>query len=426
MYSRLSKTLTFTSKQKQLLKNLTIDENHPGTILHDFDVLLTVFRESRQTLTDSHQLPLKLFPEINQRLKNPIQLDLKRPHPKSYPHIQGLYLLLRTCGLTHVDASGKKPVLVVEEAVYEQWSHLNPTERYCNLLETWFLRGYTEIIGERSSSLWSLPDNSNHIGMFLEQYKLETGLQVAGNRDVESGLPYAPGWHNLGLLELFGLIIVQSGQPQPDKGRYIEKITLSPAGTALLALLYSKFFNETIYRLGGESDLLAENFQKTLHPYFPKWKNRLIPSEMPFQDGTHIYKVSLGPIWRRIAIGGKQSLDQLASAILESVQFDSDHLYDFRYHNRFGKLERVNHPYMDEGIFTTEVLIGELPLSVGQTMTFVFDYGDYWEFSLLLEAIEPKRVDTAKILETHGEAPEQYPDQDYYDDEDDFEDDEVE
>jgi hypothetical protein len=52
-------------------------------------------------------------------------------------------------------------------------------------------------------------------------------------------------------------------------------------------------------------------------------------------------------------------------------------------------------------------------------MTFLFDFGDNWEFELLLEAVEPDRaVDKVEILETHGEAPEQYLYED--DDEDDF------
>lgn len=31
---------------------------------------------------------------------------------------------------------------------------------------------------------------------------------------------------------------------------------------------------------------------------------------------------------------------------------------------------------MDEGLWTSEVLIGDVPLQVGQTMTYVFDFGE--------------------------------------------------
>ena len=88
---------------------------------------------------------------------------------------------------------------------------------------------------------------------------------------------------------------------------------------------------------------------------------------------------------RRIATPADQALDALASAILDAVEFDHDHLYKFSYRNRFGVLERVNHPYMDEGPWTSEVLVGGVPLRVGQAMTYVFDFGDWWEFDVTLE-----------------------------------------
>ncbi len=39
---------------------------------------------------------------MNERLSEPIQLDLKRPQQKSYPPINGLYLLLRASGLGQI------------------------------------------------------------------------------------------------------------------------------------------------------------------------------------------------------------------------------------------------------------------------------------------------------------------------------------
>ena len=74
---------------------------------------------------------------------------MNRPQQKSYPHINGLYLLVRALGLTCIEEMSRKPLLVVDDAVYRVWKGLNPTERYCTLLETWLLRGHSEIIGER-------------------------------------------------------------------------------------------------------------------------------------------------------------------------------------------------------------------------------------------------------------------------------------
>ena len=104
-----------------------------------------------------------------------------------------------------------------------------------------------------------------------------------------------------------------------------------------------------------------------------------------------------------------QPLDALASAILNAVEFDHDHLYQFSHQNRFGVLEQVNHPDTDEGPWTDEVLVGDMPLRVGQTMTYVFDFGDWWEFNVALERVDPDMaIEESVVLGKRGEPPAQY------------------
>jgi len=85
----------------------------------------------------------------------------------------------------------------------------------------------------------------------------DTGIQVAGNDDAERQLRYLLGWHNLGLLELFGLVSVQHGPPEPGKGWCIEGIRRTPLGDALLALLYTAFFGDLdkLLELEAEEDV---------------------------------------------------------------------------------------------------------------------------------------------------------------------------
>ena len=147
-----------------------------------------------------------------------------------------------------------------------------------------------------------------------------------------------------------------------------------------------------------------------LQPFFPEWQNNLSVSKQKFRGGAHIFKVSLGRIWRQIAIPANLTLDILAWAILESVDFDNDHLYTFSYRNRFGLRRRIHHPYMDEGPWTSEVLVGDVPIYVGQTMTYLFDFGDNWEFDVTLEKVDPSlEIEGPVVFESHGEPPEQYP-----------------
>jgi hypothetical protein len=64
---------------------------------------------------------------------------------------------------------------------------------------------------------------------------------------------------------------------------------------------------------------------------------------------------------------------------------------------------------MDEGPWTSEILIGDVPLQVGQAMTYVFDFGDWWEFDVTLEQIDPDRtIEGPVVLKEYGESPKQY------------------
>jgi hypothetical protein len=149
--------LEWTGVHERTLRALAVDEDGPGTVLHDFQMLLSYVRERELPVSKAHQLPpLQALPEINARLAHPVTLGLKRPQLKSYPHIQGLYLLLRASGLGSICGTPSKPVLAINEVVHNSWNGLNPTERYFTLLETWLLRGYPEIAGEQGTRFHSI------------------------------------------------------------------------------------------------------------------------------------------------------------------------------------------------------------------------------------------------------------------------------
>lgn len=409
MYRLWSQPIKFSPEHKRVLQNLVIGKDGPGTIVRDFEAMLGFLKMQDLPVTGRHQLTLRALPHINARLARPLQLGLKRPQQKSYPHINGLYLLVRASGLTYIGGTAKKPLLVVDDVVYQSWESLNPTERYCTLLESWLLRGHPKIIGASRYRLSLVPETFRDWSNFFRRVP-DAGMQVAGSGEAELWR-YRPGWHNLGLLELFNLISVQHGSPEAGKGWRIERIQRTPLGDALLALLDAEFFDEfdNVLQLEAAGKVPFGALQPALQIYFPEWKNNLSVPEWAFREGAYIFKVSLWQIWRRIAIPADCPLDALASIILDAVEFDHDHLYEFSYHNRFGVLEKVYHPHMNEGPWTDKVLVGHVPLRVGQTMTYLFDYGDSWVFDVTLERIDPDMsIEAPVVLEKHGEPPEQY------------------
>lgn len=407
--ANLSKKPVLAPEHQQTLRQQAISEDEPGTVLRDLETLLGFIGPTGiQVSSTYHFLPIKLLPSLNAQLSRPVELGLKRPQQKSYPHINGLYLLVRSTGLTYLEEAGAQPRLVLEEAAFQSWRKLNPTERYFTLLEAWLIRGRPEIVGEDRG--WrGFP--IRQWGEFSHRIPAE-GLPIAGDKDLELLITYFPGLYTIALLELFGLISVEHGPPEARKGWRIVRVHRTLLGDALLQLLLTPLSDPRYLPQPHErAQAVFGELQPIIRPFFPEWQNNLILPGPEFQDGIYVFQVSLGEIWRRIAIPARMTLDDLSYGILDAFGFDYDHLYRFIYQNRFGWTVHINHPYLEEGPWTSEELVGDLPLKPGRHMLYVYDFGDWWEFDVTLERIDPldPKVQKPVILESYGDAPEQYP-----------------
>lgn len=410
------KKLKLTAEQKKVLAGQTFDQFHPGPILHDFGLLLDyVGMEGVPSGGKNHLLPIAAISDLNPRLARPLQLDLKRPLQRSHPYLLGLNLVFRASGLARIEGRGNKARLAVDPEVLQSWQGLNPTEQYFNLLEAWLLHGHPEMVGA-----WGGAHTAMLTTCFMawqEVTRKERKFDVSKPEDVYF-LSVGRKFYHLALMDLFGLIEVVH-PPKPMAQWCPAGLRRTVFGDALLgglagdegplgALRILELFEDEPYsgrpRFG--------HWQKLLQPIFPAWKNNLQVPEAPVREGTFLFKVSLGKdIWRRIAMPAKDTLHDLIGWILDSVGFDFDHLYEFKYRDRFGSEVCVGHPASHEELSGDEVTIGELPLEVGESMQLIYDFGDDWRFDVKLEKVEPPevKIKAPKILEKHGKAPEQYP-----------------
>jgi hypothetical protein len=401
-----------SSEYQQTLREQTINEDGPGSVLRDFGTLLDFVGKREIKASGVHQLlPMSALTALNARLSKPLRIPLRRPQQKSYPHINGLYLLLRASGLSLIEVKGKQPLLALDGEALASWRGLNATERYFTLLEAWLLRGEGEIIGDDRDPLGPLFKCST----FMESIP-DRGLKVAGDRQAEQlMIPYHVGTYNLALLELFGCVSVEEGRPEAGKGWAVARVRRTPFGEALFKLLSRHKL--AAMRLELDEDELKEAsafgaLQPLLQPFFPEWRGSLEVPKAALVNGLYVFKVSLGAkVWRRIAIPAALSLDDLSHAILRAYDFDDDHLYQFSYRDRFGVTVQVKHPYLEEPPSTDETAVGEIPLRPGASMEYLFDFGDEWRFDVKLERIDSAdgRIKKPKLLEEHGEAPPQYP-----------------
>lgn len=185
----------------------------------------------------------------------------------------------------------------------------------------------------------------------------------------------------------------------------------------------------------------------------------------------HVNLPGTGRVWRKIEIRADQTLEELHFAIQRAYDWDADHLYSFFMSGKAWdesteyRLPEGRSPWEDsredeeeewpeptpqereenlrelfgetdmtleemeaemeafwEGFLAKEAerapgdvqttTLEELDLEMGQEFMYLFDYGDEWRFKVRVHEINPdapEDVDYPRVVESVGEAPEQYP-----------------
>jgi Plasmid pRiA4b ORF-3-like protein len=404
------KDFTLSPDQEQFLRDQVIDADRPGPVLHDFRAVLEYVGPDGVPAAGKYNLlPIDAIDTLDARLSRPLKLSLKRPQLRSHPYLLGLHLLFRASGLSRIEGTGAKARLVLDPMVLERWNRLNPTEQYFTLLEAWFLHGKPEMVGERGGVL----DDFLYQCLMTWQALPARGkkFDVSRPQEVYVGL-LGRNFYLLALADLFGLFAVEYPRRavQPWCPASVGHTPFGDAVFTLLGQRYPAPWDREDEEGPTEGPAFGK-WQPLFQPYFPEWRDNLVLPAAEPRAGVFIFRVALGKVWRRLALPADATLDDLADWILNSVNFDDDHLYEFIYRDRFGREVRALHPECDEGPWTNDIRLGDLPLELGQAMTFHFDFGDDWRFDVKLERIDPpgKRLKAPRILEKHGKAPEQYP-----------------
>ncbi|NOT60269.1 MAG: plasmid pRiA4b ORF-3 family protein [Acidobacteria bacterium] len=428
-----------SAKSQDLLRAQTITQNEPGTVLRDFETFLQFIASHPLEAAGLYDmLPINCLSALNEQMSQPLRIEMKRPMHKSFPHLSVLFLLARAGGFICTDGQSGKRLLRLYEPALQQWQTLNATERYFTLLDIYLWHANGELINDRRGGGRFLKGMSSEALMVWSRHG-EGGVKVPAGKQQEN-LIFTTWFHYYAFFELFGFVIITQGKPEAGKGWRIKAIKPTPCGLALFELVKVKEVNFWNSILRGDQDddedepvpqpnqeVVFNHFQPHLQPYFPEWQRCLaFKDDSGPRAGVFQFKASLGKAWRRIAIDARDTLEDLSLTVLEAFDFDNDHLHRFIYRDRFGLPQEINHPSMDEPPFSDQVPLQDLSLPLGGRMTFIFDFGDHWEFDLTLEKIDPTPfgIPKPKVIESHGKAPEQYPSWD--DGEDDYDEDDDE
>lgn len=146
-------------------------------------------------------------------------------------------------------------------------------------------------------------------------------------------------------------------------------------------------------------------------------------------DRIHVIKVALmydKTIYRKIAIRGDQTLEDLHNAIFYAFDREEEHLYSFFFPDKPTKSKRTimesleyTMTGMADELFdkeqneASEATIQSLKLRMKQKFYYLFDWGDEWWHELTYEGVKDIRTeDLPAVIVTKGESPPQYPDYD--------------
>jgi hypothetical protein len=140
------------------------------------------------------------------------------------------------------------------------------------------------------------------------------------------------------------------------------------------------------------------------------------------EASTQVFRVSLNPkLYRDIEIASSKNLYDLASAIVAAFGFDFDHAFGFYSrlkgnifqspvkYELFADMDDIGEESDAGSVKRTRV--SEAFPEIGHKMTFLFDYGDNWEFrvELIGESAKERGAKYPRVVKKAGTAPEQYP-----------------
>jgi hypothetical protein len=188
-------------------------------------------------------------------------------------------------------------------------------------------------------------------------------------------------------------------------------------GDAMVAVLHNGYMNREWPTYIDETPADPGALRPLFQPYFPDYKRAMEAKELPYLEGTLMFRVSLGNAWRRIAAPDDATLDDLARTILDAFEFEMDHLYCFELRQTNGRKLVIACPDENDAVaFTDDFALGQLPIAEGGTMTMIFDYGTSWHFSVKFEEIScSAKTHCPRVVAKGGKPPAQY---DWEDEED--------
>ncbi len=434
---------------------LTINENEPTQILKDFAAFIHYLKTHRIVLTKANEfISGKNLFELNQQMTHPVPNTVTRTSQNFYPLFHLFYHLVLGGKLFRKVPEKDRMVLKPTDRL-QLFEDLKPAEKYFFLLETFWTD--TDWVDLQAGYFGMSPFRKiNTILTYLGEMTPGKKIRLRDEMQDDMRMLIYDLEYFFHYFSYFGFWEVTPYKvfptlDYPDRAFAAESITPTVFGVTIAPLLKeerdllewnlphrrklgeykpvpgSPVPGEEIYALlAGDhkrkkpGSTIKVKKGKPDDPFFLPFVHLVASGELEktlprgeskLMDGTYVFKVSLKKsIWRRIELSSDHTLLDLHNSIQRAYGFDDDHLYSFFMDGKIPSHEVFTSPYDDTGPHVDVVRIGDLELTVGQNILYLFDYGDMWRFLVELEEIRTEGIKPANpmIIESKGKSPKQY------------------
>lgn len=186
---------------------------------------------------------------------------------------------------------------------------------------------------------------------------------------------------------------------------------------------FHEIINEAINK-GRHVDYL-KNALKEYAQYKKVFEQALTDKNAPNQ--VYLFRViylNKRQVWRDIAVLGSQTFEDLAEAIIDSMDWDNDHMHGFSFPEKQKKGYFYYTPFTffadgwEDDPYPTyksnQILVCNINYEINPKLIFEFDFGDSHMFEIhfkgMRESQKGENIKTLpKVLDQRGVTPEQYP-----------------
>jgi len=389
--------------------------------LDDFHKFCRYIEENKPVLTKAKtNLGKKNLFEINGLLHFRKEVAAPNYQQESYPVIDLLFQLCTGGKLFRKSADAKGNILLTGTPGKAEFDQLNNFEQHAFLFETfWCTFDFQEIMRFGQQPIEEI---IHTFARSTPGKQLKKGA-FSGRRDYDPLFSYSSSLiHYFNFFGLCGFIPITDSDKKIT--RYDDSISVvipTELGVSLSKILTGQdIFRWNIHCLKEVSFYKGDvrddpdfvPLYKMMAPVFRGGTIKNTVLAVPaIEKGCFLFKVSVLPgVWRKIQLSHLHTLLDLHNAIQDAFDFDDDHLYSFFMDAKRYSRNAYETPNCENGPYVDEVNIGELELYEGQRILYLFDYGDSWEFNIVLEKIDsngPLPLNP-KIVEKKGKAPKQY------------------